>query len=776
VSGEAVESRAGWRARVPAFLAGLLTLTAVICAVAAVSEAFYYRSQPVRQTIDAVLLPAKPNLGYAVFLAALGAGAARRKQLAHRILVVYFGLQLCYAVVLLPLLLVLAPSSWAGHRPPPWAGWVTGAHLAVRLAILAVLLIARRQFPARVQRGSVPQAVVVLVAMLIAFTLLGWALVEAFPGSLHGRGDRLSYAAERVLGGAFSFDFTRRGYPPGWVSLVLGLFGSIALLAALGTLFRSQRLYAQLNPHDELRIRELLAAHGERDSLGYFATRRDKAVVFSPSGKSAVTYRVVAGVSLASGDPLGDPEAWGSAIRAWLGQAKAYAWMPAVMGASEQGATAFVRAGLRAIELGDEAILHVRQFTLDGREMRPVRQAVHRVRRAGYTVRIRRHAEISPDEMARIIDLAARWRHTETERGFSMALGRLGDPADGRCVLVEALRPDGEQAALLSFTPWGGHGLSLDLMRRDRDADNGLVEFLVAALVADAPRLGVERISLNFAVFRAVFADGARIGAGPVLRAWRRLLLFLSRWYQLETLYRSNLKYRPEWVPRFLCFQDVRHLARVAVASGIAEGFVAVPSLRTLLRRGRTGPPIPVLASQLDEPTGAPAEPIPAEPASAPAEPIPMDWAADAVLTFFDGDCPVWTVALDVQHLHDDDMTYVWPAQLASLHATTRCATALVVICPDPSVARWAAERIELGPGCWVQPLVMGPQELAELPAAARAHLDAGRLTEFFGTLWTDGDPYALRAFLSRRGVDVPGRLRASLTLGGAERLPVGLR
>src|SRR5256714_4871790 len=264
------------------------------------------------------------------------------------------------------------------------------------------------------------------------------------------------------------------------------------------------------------------------------------------------------------------------------------------MGGSEEGATAYARAGLRVIELGDEAILHVREFSLDGREMRPVRQAVNRVQRAGYPVRIRRHAEISPVEMGHIIELAARWRDTETERGFSMALGRLGDPADGRCVLVEALGPDGHEAAVLSFTPWGTTGLSLDLMRRDRDSDNGLMEFMVAALVAAAPKLGVERISLNFAVFRSVCEEGRRIGAGPVLRLWRKLLLFCSRWFQLESLYRSNVKYRPEWVPRFLCYEDVRDLAKVALASGIAEGFVVVPSLPTLLRRGLTAPPVQV--------------------------------------------------------------------------------------------------------------------------------------------------------------------------------------
>jgi hypothetical protein len=74
------------------------------------------------------------------------------------------------------------------------------------------------------------------------------------------------------------------------------------------------------------------------------------------------------------------------------------------------------------------------------------------------------------------------------------------------------------------------------------------------------------RVSLNFAVFRAAFEEGARIGAGPVLRAWRRLLLFFSKWWQLEALYRSNVKYQPEWHPRFLCYADAGSPARISLA------------------------------------------------------------------------------------------------------------------------------------------------------------------------------------------------------------------
>src|SRR5204862_3228260 len=116
----------------------------------------------------------------------------------------------------------------------------------------------------------------------------------------------------------------------------------------------------------------------------------------------------------------------------------------------------------------------------------------------------------------------------------------------GDCVVVTAHQPD-EQGndrvrALLHFVPWGEDGLSLDLMRRDRTAEPGLNELLIVAALRAAPGLGIKRMSLNFAVFRAALARGERLGAGPVLRVWRALLVFLSRWFPIESLFRFNAK------------------------------------------------------------------------------------------------------------------------------------------------------------------------------------------------------------------------------------------
>ncbi|GAA4891179.1 hypothetical protein GCM10023237_06270 [Streptomyces coeruleoprunus] len=509
-----------------------------------------------------------------MFLLLLAAAVGARKRVAWWLVVAYVSL-----LLLADVLLVVFAADWS---------WT--ANLVLCVAALAVLVMARDEFSAQTRHGAWWRALRVLLLGAAAGIGVGWALVEAFPGTVP-RGQRLAWAANRVLGGLVAgenFD----GAPPRPLFFLLGLFGALALLGAAATLFRSQRMEAALHGDEEPRIRALLGAYGAQDSLGYFATRRDKAVVFSPSGRAAVTYRVEAGVCLASGDPVGDPAAWTPAIEAWRDVARRYAWAPAVMGASEEGARAYARSGLGAIQLGDEAILQVARFDLDGREMRVTRQAVNRLRRSGATTKIRRHAALDDEEMRRIIDRADAWRDTETERGFSMALDRLGDPADGDCLMVEAFDAPGELIALLSFVPWGRDGISLDLMRRDRNAPNGVMEFMVAELCAYAPKLGIRRISLNFAVFRSAFEEGARIGAGPVLRAWRRLLLFFSRWWQLEALYRSNVKYQPEWYPRFLCYGDAGALARIGLASGIAEGFVSVPSLRSLWGKGRRPGPV----------------------------------------------------------------------------------------------------------------------------------------------------------------------------------------
>ncbi|WP_416276973.1 bifunctional lysylphosphatidylglycerol synthetase/lysine--tRNA ligase LysX [Nocardia sp. alder85J] len=554
-------------------LAGLvLGIFAVLCTLWSISPGLRYIIAVPRRYIDAYYFDApETSLVWALVIGLLAGATAGRKRIAWWLVVGYMAL---FAVA--------NTLDFADEQD-----WNALAALVVHAVVVVLLVAAWPEFYTQVRRGAVWKALGALAGGLVVGWLLGWGLVELFPGSLPRGPERPLWALAKVTATILVDTNNFDGSPRHWVNLLLGLFGAMALLAAATVLFRSQRSSNAMTGLDESALRGLLERSDVEDSLGYFATRRDKAVAFAPSGKAAVTYRVELGVCLASGDPIGMREAWPQAVDAWLRVADQYGWAPAVMGASEVGATAYRRAGLSALRLGDEAILDTRTFSLAGPDMKQVRQAANRLLKHGITVRIRRHSELSEAELQQVIARADTWRDTETERGFSMALGRLGDQLDGNCLLVEAVGPvmpgddpgvgaDGEDRVwgMLSLVPWGRTGVSLDLMRRDPQGPNGIMELMISQLALTSEQYGITRVSLNFAVFRSVFEEGGRIGAGPVLRLWRGVLMFFSRWWQLEALYRSNVKYQPLWVPRFLLFEERRQLLRVGVASALAEGFL----------------------------------------------------------------------------------------------------------------------------------------------------------------------------------------------------------
>jgi lysyl-tRNA synthetase class 2 len=434
----------------------------------------------------------------------------------------------------------------------------------------------------------VVQAFVVLVVMDFAIGL-GYLAVGPLAGS-YTFTDRFQDVLYELIGVNGRVRWAVDGRADLYHVLTAAL-GAFTLVATIYLFLRSAKPRARLAAADAVRIRDLLDRYGDRDSLGYFALRDDKSVIWSPSGKAGICYRVVAGVMLASGDPLGDSEAWPGAIGAFLTEAGRHAWRPAVMGCSELGAEVWCREGdLSALELGDEAIVNVGEFSLAGRQMRNVRQMVNRVAKNGYAAEVRRVGDIPRPELDAIIREADLWRGTQVERGFSMALGRLGAPGDEACVLVTA-RENGVLRAILHFVPWGIDGLSLDLMRRDKTAQAGLNDFLIVEAIKAAPALGIKRVSLNFAMFRAALERGERIGAGPVLKAWRGLLVFLSRWFQIESLYKFNAKFSPVWEPRFFVFPGGRDAPRIAFAALEAEAFLVWPKLeikRNARRAART--------------------------------------------------------------------------------------------------------------------------------------------------------------------------------------------
>ncbi|MCX6426745.1 MAG: phosphatidylglycerol lysyltransferase domain-containing protein [Actinobacteria bacterium] len=461
---------------------------------------------------------------------------------------------------------------------------ITGHRLfLLSLIPIVFLFLMRAEFYAKPHRKVVTRALIIFAEIFAINLGIGVFLVLA-PDQLFG-GDVSFIQVMRtvfngLVGNTGPLRFVSNREQDVFGIAMLGL-GILNLIAPILALLQPSPPKSLLSNEDEEKLRGLINNFGERDSIAYFALREDKSVIWSSTGKAAVTYRVVSGCALASGDPIGNPDAWPQAMQAFLEFARVNGWVPAVFGCSEEAGEIWVRESkMSSLEIGDEAIVRVSDYDLESPRYRSIRQTVRKIQKQDYTTHIYRSNSLTPDMRSQLTLNSKKWRGDATERGFMMGLGRIAESNEPDLLIVTAVA-DGVVRGILQYVPWGEKGLSLDLMRRDPHAHAGMNELMIDATINFARANGIEKISLNFAAFRAVFERGGQLGAGPIIRSWRSILLFFSRWIQMESLYRFNAKFRPEWLPRFAIFGKASDLPRIGLAILRAEAFIGSRTLET---------------------------------------------------------------------------------------------------------------------------------------------------------------------------------------------------
>ena len=359
------------------------------------------------------------------------------------------------------------------------------------------------------------------------------------------------------------------------IAITLGTFGVFTLIVPLWLYIRRVKPIPKMTDDDISQVRSLIKHDLEQDSLGYFATRRDKSVIWALNRKAGIAYRVQGGVMLASGDPFGEYSLWPDVIAAFIKVAAEHAWTPAVMGCSDRGGEVWIEhAGMVAIDIGDEAIISVKDFTLEGRPMANVRQMVNRIKRKGYSCTTHKWSELDESIRIDLRKLAHEWRYGVAERGFSMSMDRFGEDSDPDAYITIAWLA-GQIKGLQYYVPWTTNGLSLDRMQRERGTDPGVNELMIVESVEYARLHNLANVSLNFAAFRSLFERADKISAGPITRGMRNLIRFTSNFFQVESLYRFNAKFQPGWETRYVLYPRAADLPKVGWAALRAEKFIS---------------------------------------------------------------------------------------------------------------------------------------------------------------------------------------------------------
>ena len=357
-----------------------------------------------------------------------------------------------------------------------------------------------------------------------------------------------------------------------WFPISVLVLGVVAVGSTLVAWLAPWRHRVRQEARELEQVRELIARHGT-DTLAPFVMRADKAFFFAPGAAAVLAYRVVGGIAIVSGDPIGPPESMGPLVELFIAHAHSRGWRIAILGASERCLDLYGAYGLHALYHGDEAVLDVRTFSLEGRAIRKVRQSVSRLAREGYHVDVVHPDALGPGERAELKQIAAEWRGAQPEKGFVMALDDLFRLEGDDALFVIGRDASGSAQGFLHFAvSRAGAALSLSTMPRRRTTPNGFNEWLVCEAASWAGEHGFERMSLNFAPFAALFTPGAALSRRE--RAQRRTLLALKGHFQLDNLLRFNEKFFPGFERRFVVYERRSDLPRVGIAALAAEAYL----------------------------------------------------------------------------------------------------------------------------------------------------------------------------------------------------------
>ncbi|RMB61966.1 bifunctional lysylphosphatidylglycerol flippase/synthetase MprF [Tessaracoccus antarcticus] len=445
----------------------------------------------------------------------------------------------------------------------------------ISAALVVWLALSRHAFTVWPTQGQLRRA---LVTAAVAFALavsVSTLLVMTLGRRHHPHvGETLQASAER-LGGGTGLPLLGMGPAATPLLTAVGIAATVAVL----WLALSPRWALARTPEQHVVDRERARAIVSRDGGGtmdYFALRDDKEWFFT--GNCVVAYAVRAGICLVAPDPVGPR---GERYQAWadfMEFAARRGWAVVVVASAVEWLQVYEDSGLRSTYLGDEAIVDVTSFTLTGRAVKGLRQAVNRVERAGVRAEFIDPSTATPEVRDKVRAIAEKSRRGEAERGFSMTLSRLFDPADTGLLLVMALDATDRVLGFIQWVPAADlPGWSLDVMRRDtaEDVPNGLTDFLIVRTIEHIAEQGSRGLGLNFAVMRDTMTTPGEGFAGQVKR---RVLDVVARHSQLESLGRFNEKYDPAWVPRYIMRGSGDQLLAEGLAVARAEGLIDVPT------------------------------------------------------------------------------------------------------------------------------------------------------------------------------------------------------
>ncbi len=438
--------------------------------------------------------------------------------------------------------------------------------LVVKFVLIAILFWRREDFRARpdvptIRRGV--RAAIFALVLVPVYILLGFVLMRHWfsePVTLAAMGKtaiaRLSFNSTGPLHGT---RLSSRSFLDS-ISIAWGAMLVYAVVVILRPVLRPTLETAR----DRRRALELLRRFG-RSTTSYMTTWPGNVVLLDGQRDAYVAYRLVGDVAIVLGDPIGSPEGCRRAIDEFLDVAASNGWTPCFYGASDRFLGEFDRHGLAWVNVGEDAILDLKDLSFRGKSWQDVRTARNRARRDGITFQMLSQATAGAEIQRQLWEISDDWTRQRALPEMNFTLGHLTDPPDPEERTAVAVDDSGLVHGFVTWLPvFARNGWVIDLMRRRRDAVPGVMEFLIAESLLSFQQEGCTFASLSAAPLAQISLHRQRFST--IERALSLAAERLDSFYHFASLNDFKAKFQPGWEPIYLAYPGAGHLPRIGYA------------------------------------------------------------------------------------------------------------------------------------------------------------------------------------------------------------------
>lgn len=430
--------------------------------------------------------------------------------------------------------------------------------------LLGQLLLMRGVFTAGSDRPSIAQGVRVLFAALLftlAYGTVGFFLLDR---EYSVQFDLYSALVQTL---AMFFTDDNAGLQPTtrfgeFFANSIYIIGTVTLGYALFMLLRPVLLRTAATDWERQKAKAIVEQYG-RSSLARFTLFDDKSYYFSPSGQSAIAYVPKGRGAIALGDPIGPERDCREAIFGFGQFCDRNDWYPAFYQTLPDYIEIYQSLGFQVLQIGEEAIVNLQEFTLEGKAGKNLRSAMNKLTKLGYTVQFHQ-PPIATAMLKQLRSISDEWLKMMHGSEKKFSLGWFDDRYLQGCEIAAVHASDGQIVAFANIVPeYQLNEITIDLMRHQADVEHGTMDFLFISMFQYFKEQGYDSFNLGLSALSGV---GQATTSPQIEKSLHYLYQHLNRFYNFQGLHAYKEKFHPRWEPRYLIYPSLVALPDVVVA------------------------------------------------------------------------------------------------------------------------------------------------------------------------------------------------------------------